>query len=218
MVAVEKDGLVYEKDGKSEKVKADKILLSIGRRPSTKDIGLENIGVYLERGAIVTDEYMRTNVPGCYAAGDVNGKSMLAHTAYRETEVAINNMLGKRDKMEYNSVPAVIYTNPEVACVGLKAEEASSLGMDAVTVKLSMKYSGRYLAENEGGDGIMKLVADRKSSTVVGVHIIGNYSSEFIIAASMMVKAKMRIEDVKKFIFPHPTVCEILREGIFEIK
>lgn len=216
VTAIEKDGVVYEKEGKTFKAEADKILLSIGRRANSANIGLENIGVYTERGAIKTDEYMRTNIANVYAAGDINGFSMLAHTAYRESEVAINNILGKRDKMSYNAIPAVIYTNPEVACVGMSLEEAKKKGYEAKTVKLTMKYSGRYVAENEGGDGIMKMIIDDKNKTVLGVHIIGNYSSEFIISAVMMVEAKMRIEDVKKFVFPHPTVCEILREGIFE--
>lgn len=216
VVSIDKDGVVYEKGGKTEKVAADKVLLSIGRRPNTAGIGLENIGVYTERGAVKTDEYMRTNIANVYAAGDVNGFSMLAHTAYRESEVAVNNIIGKRDKMSYNAIPAVIYTNPEVASVGMSLEEAKDKGFDAKAVKLTMKYSGRYVAENEGGDGIMKMIIDDRSKTVLGVHIIGNYSSEFIISAVMMVEAKMRIEDVKKFVFPHPTVCEILREGIFE--
>ncbi len=216
VVSIDKDGVVYEKGGKTEKVAADKVLLSIGRRPNTAGIGLENIGVYTERGAVKTDEYMRTNIANVYAAGDVNGFSMLAHTAYRESEVAVNNIIGKRDKMSYNAIPAVIYTNPEVASVGMSLEEAKDKGFDAKAVKLTMKYSGRYVAENEGGDGIMKMIVDERSKTVLGVHIIGNYSSEFIISAVMMVEAKMRIEDIKKFVFPHPTVCEILREGIFE--
>ena len=113
------DGAVrYEKDGKSCAVECDKALISIGRRPNIKDVGLESIGVLTERGAIVTDSRMRTNQPEVYAAGDVNGRSMLAHTAYREAEVAVNTMLGKRDNMRYDAIPAVLYTNPELSGVG----------------------------------------------------------------------------------------------------
>lgn len=140
---------MYELNGNKETVEADKVLLSIGRRPSTNGLGLENIGVNTERGAIKTDEQGRTNVAGVYAAGDVNGSHMLAHVAYRESEVAINTILGKKDHMRYNAVPSVIYTNPEVACVGETEESAKAKGMDVACVNLTMKYSGRYVAENE---------------------------------------------------------------------
>ena len=209
-------GVVYELNGNKETVEADKVLLSIGRRPSTNGLGLENIGVNTERGAIKTDEQGRTNVAGVYAAGDVNGSHMLAHVAYRESEVAINTILGKKDHMRYNAVPSVIYTNPEVACVGETEESAKAEGMDVACVNLTMKYSGRYVAENEGGDGICKLIIDKKRNRLVGVHMIGNYSSEIIVSAVTMIETEMRIEDIKEIIFPHPTVCEIIREGIFE--
>ena len=209
--------VTFEKDGKSETVKADKVLLSIGRRANTAGIGLENIGVYTERGAIKTDENLRTNVAGVYAAGDVNGVSMLAHTAYREAEVAVNTILGIKDKMSYEAIPAVIYTNPEVASVGMSEDGAKQAGIKVKTAKLTMKYSGRYVAENEGGDGIIKLLIDEERQTVIGVHVIGNYSSEIILSAVMMIEKKMRLNDIKKIVFPHPTVCEVLREAIFEI-
>lgn len=209
-------GVVYELNGNKETVEADKVLLSIGRRPSTNGLGLENIGVNTERGTIKTDEQGRTNVAGVYAAGDVNGSHMLAHVAYRESEVAINTILGKKDHMRYNAVPSVIYTNPEVACVGETEESAKAKGMDVACVNLTMKYSGRYVAENEGGDGICKLIIDKKRNRLVGVHMIGNYSSEIIVSAVTMIETEMRIEDIKEIIFPHPTVCEIIREGIFE--
>ena len=208
--------VTFEKDGKSETVKADKVLVSIGRKPFTEGIGLENIGVYTERGRVVTDEMCRTNVAGVYAAGDVNGVSMLAHTAYREAEVCINNILGKKDIIDYDAIPAVIYTNPEVASVGLSEEAAK--GINFKTAKLSMNYSGRYVAENEGGDGFIKLIIDADRNTVIGCHMIGNYSSEFIIAATTMVEMRMRIADIRKIVFPHPTVSEIIREAIFEIQ
>ena len=197
-------------------MEADKVLLSIGRRPSTAGLGLENIGVEMNRGAILTDEQGRTNVAGVFASGDCNGKMMLAHVAYRESEVAINTILGKKDRMRYTAVPSVIYTNPEVAFVGLTEEAAKAQGMDVACVNTTMKYSGRYVAENEGGDGICKLVIDKKNNRLVGVHMIGNYSSEIIVSAVAMLETEMRIEDIKELIFPHPTVCEIIREGIFQ--
>ena len=126
----------------------------------------------MERGAVVTDEHMKTNIPEVYAAGDVNGKSMLAHTAYREAEVAINNMLGKKDKMTYNAIPGVIYTNPEVAGVGETEQTAKAKGLDVTVKKVPMQFSGRYVAENEGGNGFVKIIVDNKWNKIVGVHML----------------------------------------------
>ena len=217
VTAIEKDGVVFERNGKSEKVNADKILLSIGRRAVTKDLGLENIGVNVERGAIVTDDRMMTNVANVYATGDVNGKVMLAHTAYRESEVAVNNMLGKKDIMRYNVIPSVIYTNPEVGSVGETEDSAKAKGLDVKTVSIPMTYSGRYIAENTVLDGICKLVVNKKTNTLIGAHVIGSYAGEFIVAVSAMIDLEVDIENIKKLVFPHPTVCEIVREAIFQI-
>ncbi|MBO5928182.1 MAG: FAD-dependent oxidoreductase, partial [Clostridia bacterium] len=142
VTSIDKDGVVYEENGKVEKAMGDKVLLSIGRRPVTQGIGLENIGVNMERGAIVTDDQMRTNVANVYATGDVNAKVMLAHTAYRESEVAINTILGKKDRMRYNVIPSVIYTNPEIGTVGETEESAKQKGLDVKTVSIPMTYSG----------------------------------------------------------------------------
>lgn len=208
--------VVYEAGGQTVTVPADRILMSIGRRAATEGLGLEKIGVETERGRIKTDTRGKTNIPEVYAAGDVNGVSMLAHTAYREAEVCINNILGKKDIMRYNAIPSVIYTNPEVAGVGETEETARQKGIEFETAKLSMIYSGRYMAENEGGDGICKILADKRHHKVIGVHMIGNYSSEIIYGAAMMIETEMRVDDIKELVFPHPTVSEMIREVIFE--
>ena len=217
VTAIEKDGVVFERNGKSEKVLADKILLSIGRRAVTKDIGLENIGVNMERGAVITDDTMRTNVANVYAAGDVNGKIMLAHTAYREAEVAVNNMLGKKDRMRYNVIPSVIYTHPEAGTVGETEESAKAKGLDVKTVSIPMTYSGRYVAENTDLTGVCKLVVNKATNTLIGAHIIGSYAGEFIVSVSELIDLEVDIENIKKLVFPHPTVCEIVREAVFKI-
>ena len=217
VTAIEKDGVVFERNGKAEKVNADKILLSIGRRAVTQGIGLENIGVNIERGAIVTDDAMRTNIANVYAVGDVNGKVMLAHTAYREAEVAINNILGKKDFMRYNVIPSVIYTNPEVGSVGETIDSAKAKGLDAKEVSIPLTYSGRYIAENTALDGICKIVVNNKTNTLIGAHVIGSYAGEFIVSVSAMIDLEVDIENIKKLVFPHPTVCEIVREAIFQI-
>ena len=215
VVAVGAGFVQAEINGKSEKIACDSVLVSVGRRPRTVGIGLENVGVKTERGAIVTDEMCRTSVPGIWAAGDVNGKSMLAHTAYREGEVAVNNILGKKDKIDYRSIPSVIYTNPEVASVGETLESANAAGVEAVAESFTLKYSGRYIAENEHGDGIVKIVIGKEHRNILGVHMIGSYASEIIYGAAIMVAHEERVEDVRKIVFPHPTVGEVIREAMF---
>lgn len=217
VVELTKDAVVYESDGKTFSVPAAKILMSIGRRPVTEGLGLEKIGVELVRGAVKTDERGRTNIPNIYAAGDVNGVSMLAHTAYREAEVCVNNMVGKKDLMRYCAIPSIIYTNPEVGCVGETEESAKQKGLDFEVAKISMLFSGRYVAENEGGDGICKILVDRKYRRLLGVHMIGNHSSEIIFSAGIMVETEMVVDDIKQLVFPHPSVGEVIREGIFSI-
>ena len=216
VTSVGNDCVNYELNGENKSVKADKVLVSIGRRAQTANIGLENVGVLTERGAIVTTEDMRTSVPGIWAAGDVNGKIMLAHTAYREGEVAINNMLGKKDRVNYNAIPSVIYTNPEVGAVGETEESAKAKGLDYIAKTVTLKMSGRYIAENEGGDGVIKLIVGKEHKQLLGVHMIGTYASEMIYGCAIAVNKEMRIDDLKAQVYPHPTVGEVFREALYQ--
>lgn len=207
---------VESPSGDKLSVAADKVLLSIGRRANIQGIGLETIGVETDRRGILTDNRLATNVPDVYAAGDVNGRYMLAHTAYREAEVAINNLLGKPDFMRYHANPSVIYTQPEISSVGKTEEECKEKGIDYEVKKLSMRYSGRFVAENEGADGICKVLIDKKRRNIIGVHMIGAYSGEIIWGAAEMIEMQMRVTDARQIIFPHPTVSEIIREVLWE--
>ena len=217
VLEVKNSSVIYEENGQQKEIACDKVLLSAGRRPATAGIGLETLGLQMDRAAIVTDRHMCTTVQNVYAVGDCNGKSMLAHTAYREAEVAVNHMLGKRDEMRYDVIPAVIYTDPEVASVGHSKEGAEKLGMNVKKVKLPMSYAGRYLAETNGGKGFIKLVVDTDRNRLVGCHMVGSYASEIIMTATMMVDTELTPERLKKLVFPHPTVAEIIREAIFHI-
>ena len=211
-------GKVWAEAPSGEKiaVEADKVLLSIGRRANIQNIGLETIGVNVNRAGIITDTLGRTNVPGVYAVGDVNGHHMLAHTAYREAEVAVNNLTGRPDAMRYHANPSVIYTQPEIASVGKTEEECREKGIDYEVRKLPMVYSGRFVAENEGADGLCKILIDKKRRTILGVHLIGTYSGEIIWGAAEMIELQMRVTDARQIIFPHPTVSEIIRETLWE--
>lgn len=213
-------GKVWVEDPAGQKcaVSADKVLLSIGRRANVEGLGLESIGVSFSRTGITTDAQGRTNVPDVYAVGDVNGHHMLAHTAYREAEVAVNTILGKGDSMRYHANPAVIYTNPEIASVGRTEEECREKGIDYEVQKLSMRYSGRFVAENEGADGICKILINKKKRNIIGVHMIGSYSGEIIWGAAEMIEMQLRVTDARQIIFPHPTVSEIIREVLWEFE
>lgn len=213
------DHCVFYRDanGNEQSIAADKVLVSLGRRPNTEGLGLEKLNVYMERGAIVVDERIASNVPGLYAPGDVNGKAMLAHIAYREAEVAVNNILGKKDTMSYRIVPNILYTDPEIACVGETPESARSKGYEVKTVSLPMQYSGRYVAETEDGNGICTLVYDAKNDRLLGAQVCATGSSEFIFAVGALIDLEVSLDRIKKLIFPHPTTGEIIREALFEL-
>ena len=200
-------------NGEGFDLEADKILVAAGRRPNVQEIGLESLGIELgANGGIRTDEKMRTNVPGIFAAGDVNGISMLAHTAYREAETAVNIIRGVNDTMRYDAIPSIIYTNPEAASVGETEETAAENGLNVKTLKIPMLFSGRYQAENEGGNGILKLVLD-EGKHILGACMLGNPASEIIPAMAIAIARHMTAADLAQTVFPHPTVAEILRDA-----
>ncbi len=209
--------VAWESPEGSGTITADLALMSVGRRPVTQGWGLENIGVALSNKAIVTDENGRTNVEGVWAAGDVNGRSMLAHTAYREADACVDDMLGKKSPVNYDAIAQVMYTHPEVACVGLTAEEAARRGLDVMVAKLPLSYNGRYGAENEGGRGICKVVVGKQRRQILGVHIIGGACSEMIFGAAMMVEGKMTVSEIESQVFPHPTVSEIIKDAVRQL-
>jgi dihydrolipoamide dehydrogenase len=212
------EGLVtkvfFEKDGAMESVEADKLLMSVGRRPVTKCFGLENLQLKTdERGRVIVNDKMQTSVPDVYVCGDLTGFSLLAHTAVREAEVAVNTILGKQDAMSYRAIPGVVYTNPEVAGVGMTEETLQQTGKSYQVVKLPMAFSGRFVAENEGVNGVCKLLfAD--DDTLLGAHVFGNPASEIITLAGMAIELQLKREEWKKIVFPHPTVGEIFREAL----
>ena len=194
---------------------ADKILVSVGRRANLQ--GLEALNeLELERGAIKIDEFCKTNLPNVYAAGDVTGKIMLAHVAARQAEVMVGRLLKQipLQRIAYNAIPSVVYTNPEIASVGITEQQAADMQIEAEVRKLPMTFSGRFMAENEGETGLCKMVIDKKNRMVLGVHMIGNPCSEFVAAASFAVRNGYTIAEMEQVVFPHPTVSEILHEII----
>jgi dihydrolipoamide dehydrogenase len=207
--------VIFDKGGETGSVTSGEILISVGRRPVTEGLNIESLGVEMVRGAVKIDEHCRTNIPNVYAAGDITGFSLLAHTASREGEVAVNHICGIRDRMRYHAIPSVVYTNPEIASVGLTEEEAKAKNIAYTVRKLPMAYAGRFVAENEGGSGIAKVLVGEKYHEVLGVHMIGGPGSEMIFGAAIMIEMEMRLQDVEQIVFPHPTVSEILKETVF---
>lgn len=202
----------YEQADGAGSVQAAKVLMSVGRRPVTKGYGLENLGLEVtERRCIKVDEHMQSSVPGVYVCGDLNGVSLLAHTAVREAEVAVHHILGKEDAMSYRAIPGVVYTNPEIAGAGMTEEALKAAGMSYNIVKLPMAYSGRFVAENEGVNGVCKVLT-AEDGTVLGAHLLGNPASELVVLAGMAIEDRRKLEDWKRYVFPHPTVGEIFRE------
>lgn len=199
-------------DGNACQVEGDAILMSVGRRAVVGGYGLENIAVEIDRG-IKVNRYMQTSMPNVYAAGDVTGFSLLAHTASREAEVAVNHMSGIEDVMEYNAIPGVVYTNPEVAGVGLTEEQAEKDGIPYALYRLPMTYAGRFVAENEGQTGLCKVLVSPENK-VLGVHMLGTPCSEFVCAVCMAITNGLTVGQLKRTVFPHPTVSEILKESI----
>lgn len=202
-----------EKDGESFTLTGEKILLSVGRRPVTKGFGLENLGVEPFRNGVKVNEYMQTSLPNVYACGDITAFSLLAHTAVSEAEVAIDHILGKPHAMSYKAIPGVVYTNPEIAGVGRTEEELQAAGVDYQVKKIPMAFSGRFVAENEMGNGVCKLLLDGEG-TLIGAHLLGNPASELIVIAGMAIEQGMKAEQLTRFVFPHPTVGEILKEAL----
>ena len=205
-------------DGSREDIACEKALLCIGRAANLDGYGLENLHVPTDKGAILVDGCCMTGIPGVYAVGDCNATGMLAHVAYRQAEVAVNHILGKQDSIRWACVPTLVHTEPEAAFVGSSLEEAKAQGIDAVGVKLSMNYSGLYLAENENGQGIIKAVFDRKKKTMLGALIVGGPASELITICGIMIDNELPVDRMKSYVFPHPTCAEAIREAIFAAK
>lgn len=195
-------------------VVAEKLLMSVGRRPVTQGFGLENLPLdKTERGSIKVNDRMQTSIPGVYACGDLTGFSLLAHTAVREAEVAVHTILGKEDSMSYRAIPGVVYTNPEIAGVGETEDSATAKGIEYQVVKLPMAFSGRFVAENEGVNGVCKILLDEQKR-IIGAHVLGNPASEIITLAATAIELGLTAAQWKKIVFPHPTVGEIFREAL----
>lgn len=214
VTAVHGGEVTVEKDGESFVIEGEKVLLSVGRRPVTKGFGLETLSPEPFRNGIKVNQYMQTSLPNVYACGDITAFSLLAHTAVSEAEVAVKHILGKAGAgMSYKAIPGVVYTNPEIAGVGKTEEELQAEGIPYIVKKLPMAFSGRFVAENEQGNGVCKLILS-EDETVIGAHLLGNPASELVVIAGITIEKEMTAEELKSIVFPHPTVGEIIKEAL----
>jgi len=204
--------------GEEKFVEASLVLMSVGRRANI--VGLEPLNLTMERGAVVVDEHLRTSVDNIYAVGDINGKSLLAHSASRMAEVAVNNMFGSaKDTMNYNAIPWAVYGVPEAAGCGLTQDAAQKQGIDVKCATIQMRTNGRFLAENgKRASGLVKVIANVITDELLGVHILGPYSSEMIWGASVLIANKAKVKDITSSIFPHPSVSELIKDACLALK
>ena len=213
VTAVNGGDVTVEKDGETSVIQGEKVLLSVGRRPVTKGFGLETLAPEPFRNGIKVNGFMQTSIPNVYACGDITAFSLLAHTAVSEAEVAVDHILGKNRSMSYKAIPGVVYTNPEIAGVGKTEEELQAEGTPYTVKKIPMAFSGRFVAENEQGNGVCKLIL-AEDETIIGAHLLGNPASELIVIAGIAVEKGMKASELKSIVFPHPTVGEILKEAL----
>lgn len=207
----------YTKGGKVETISPDWVLETIGREANIKEIGLEKLNVQLENGYIKTNINGLTSQERVYACGDVTGAPLLAHAAYDEAARVVKDILNTNAQNKKIPMPQVIYTNPEVAMIGLTEEACIKSGIDFYKSILPMTYSGRYLIDNGKDNALCKLLIEKKTLKIAGFHMIGNYASEIVLAIEMAVYNDMTVYDLDNIIYPHPTVGEIIKELVNDV-
>lgn len=207
-----KNGRVYSTLSTGEVLESEKVLVSIGRKLNSDNIGLENIGVKTERGRIVVDEYLRTNVKNVYAIGDVIGGLLLAHKAMKEGEIVAEIIAGEDKKMDYRVVPWAIFSSPEIAACGLTEEEAKEQGIDVVTGEFPFTANGKAVSMN-ATDGFVKVVARKEDKVIIGAQIIGPEASVMIAELALAIQKNLKLDDVAETIHTHPTLPEAVMEA-----
>jgi dihydrolipoamide dehydrogenase len=197
---------------------ADKVLVSVGRKPFSEGVGAEKMGVeFDERKRIKVDEHFRTSVEGIYAIGDVIAGPMLAHKAEEEGIACVENLAGKSGHVNYNAIPGIIYTNPELAGVGITEDEAKAKGMNVRIGRFPFRANARALA-NEDTEGLVKFVADAETDRVLGAHVLQHAASELIAEATSVIEFGGSSEDLGRTCHAHPTLSEAVKEGALAVE
>jgi dihydrolipoamide dehydrogenase len=204
--------VTVEVDGRDVTLEADKVLVAVGRRPNSEGLGLEQVGVKIEKGFVPVDKHLRTNVPGIYAIGDVAGQPMLAHKASKEAEVVAEVIAGHRAEFDVRCIPAVIFSDPEVATAGISAEEGTRRGRKVKVGKFPFVALGRAIA-NADTDGFVKVIIDAQTKEVLGIHVVGNGASDVIAEAALAIEMGALADDIALTIHAHPTLPEAIMEA-----
>ncbi|MFT4109827.1 dihydrolipoyl dehydrogenase [Propionicimonas sp.] len=218
--------VVYtDAQGAGQRADADLVLMAVGRRPLVDGWGAKESGLEVGPRGVVVDDSMRTNLPNVWAVGDVTGRSLLAHAAYRMGEVAaahiIDPVAAKRagQTLRTDTIGWAVYSIPEAAGVGLTEAQAAGRGHDVVTATVPLAVSGRFVAENGvRGPGAVKLIADAGTRAVLGIHMLGSYAPETIWGAAAVLETELTVDDLRQVVFPHPTVSEGIREAAWALK
>ena len=209
--------VTYENNGNTNELKVDKLIVAVGRRPNTEDLLDKNCGLSIdEKGFIPVNDFCETNVQNIWAVGDVVRGPMLAHKASEEGIMVVERIAGKHAEMEYDLVPSVIYTHPEVAWVGQTEEDLSSAGIEFKTGSFPFAASGRALASGES-TGFIKVIADKKTDTILGVHAFGPSAADIVQQGVVAMEFGASAEDLGLTIFSHPTVSEALHEAALAV-
>lgn len=204
--------VVFERDGARGTVQAEYILVSTGRKANSEGLGCEALGIRMDRGFIQVDGRMRTSVPGVYAAGDITGQGMLAHTASEGGTVAVENMAGLDREADWKAVPKVVFVEREVASVGLTEEEARKAGYQVLTGVFQLAGNGKSLAMGKN-QGFVKVVADKQYHAILGFHMEGPCAAELVTLGTQLIQSELLLEDVEHTVYPHPAVAEAIREA-----
>jgi len=205
-----------DKEGDNQETTAEKVLVAVGRSPCTDDLGANKLGLAMDKGKIIANEYMETNIPGVYAIGDVVGGLMLAHKAMEEGKCAVENIMGARNKMNYNAIPRCVYTSPELAGVGLTEVSASEKYGDIKVGRCPFIANGKAIIYNKTG-GMVKIIAEAKHGEILGAYIIGPQATELIAETVLEIKKKGVFEDIASTIHAHPTLSEAAMEAALDI-
>jgi dihydrolipoamide dehydrogenase len=209
---VKDNAVLFEKGGRQASVKADCVLMAVGRVANTEGLGAREIGIAFEKAAIRTDASLRTNIPNIYAIGDVNGKVMLAHTASHEGFVAVDAICGRPARMDYGKIPSCIYLDPEIACIGLTEKQAKEEGRQVKIGKFPMAANGKALVEGDT-DGLAKVIVDAGLGEILGVHLYGKHATDMIAELAVAMTLEATAEEIVHSVHPHPTVSEVLPEA-----
>lgn len=208
---IEKNSILFSINDTEYKNDYDLILVATGRKPNVDSLNLTDLNIDFDNKGIKVNDRMQTNQPNVYAIGDVKGFNMLAYVATMEANIAIQNINSEKKYMDYSLVPKVIYSHPEIASIGLSEEEAKKSNIQYYVKKISLNTIARFNIDNSGVPGFLKIIVDKKTEVIIGIHMFGDSSSELISIATIILNRKLKFSALENLILPHPSISEIFK-------